>query len=184
MKNFSKILAFCILSLFFVSNAAADEWAEEDCLKYEQLIGGLAWLSGETLDMSDKRWASNLVSKINRSHASKTNEIELHLSPKNLGKLKIKISVSNKTAFVKVSTDSAATSSMILNEENKLSEMLKEVGLELEDFSSENSFNQSFSNGEQGKTKNKFKSADANNSNDINDHENYIKDESLLNIKV
>ncbi len=54
MKNFSKILAFCILSLFFVSNAAADEWAEEDCLEYEQLIGGLAWLSGETLDMSDK----------------------------------------------------------------------------------------------------------------------------------
>ena len=138
----------------------------------------------ETLDMSDKRWASNLVSKINRSHASKTNEIELHLSPKNLGKLKIKISVTNKNAFVKVSTDSAATSSMILNEENKLSEMLKEVGLELEDFSSENSFNQSFSNGEQGKTKNKFKPADTNNSNDINDHENYIKDESLLNIKV
>ena len=138
----------------------------------------------ETLDMSDKRWASNLVSKINRSHASKTNEIELHLSPKNLGKIKIKISVTNKTAFVKVSTDSAATSSMILNEENKLSEMLKEVGLELEDFSSENSFNQSFSNGEQGKTKNKFNPADTNNSNDINDHENYIKDESLLNIKV
>ena len=54
MKNFSKILAFCILSMFFASNVAADEWAEEDCLKYEQLIGGLAWLSGETLDMSDK----------------------------------------------------------------------------------------------------------------------------------
>ena len=44
MKNFSKILAFCILSMFFVSNVAADEWAEEDCLEYEQLIGGLAWL--------------------------------------------------------------------------------------------------------------------------------------------
>ena len=54
MKNFSKILAFCILSMFFVSNVAADECAEEDCLEYEQLIGGLAWLSGETLDMSDK----------------------------------------------------------------------------------------------------------------------------------
>ena len=54
MKNFSKILAFCILSMFSVSNVAADEWAEEDCLEYEQLIGGLAWLSGETLDMSDK----------------------------------------------------------------------------------------------------------------------------------
>ena len=138
----------------------------------------------ETLDMSDKRWASNLVSKINRSHSSKINEIELHLSPKNLGKLKIKISVSNNTTFVKVSTDSAASSSMILNEENKLSEMFKEVDLELENFSSENSFNQSFSNAEQGEKENKFKSAGTNNSNDINDHENYTKDESLLNIKV
>ena len=138
----------------------------------------------ETLDMSDKRWASSLVSKINRSHASKTNEIELHLSPKNLGKLKIKISVYNKTAFVKFNTENAATSSLILNEEHKLSEMLKEVGLELEDFSSENSFNQSFSNREQGKKEIKFKSTDTNNSNDINDHENYTKDESLLNIKV
>ena len=54
MKNFSKILAFCILSMFFVSNVAADECAEDDCLEYEQLIGVLAWLSGETLDMSDK----------------------------------------------------------------------------------------------------------------------------------
>jgi len=38
--------------------------------------------------MSDKRWASNLVSKINRSHASKTNEIELHLERKSAEKLK------------------------------------------------------------------------------------------------
>ena len=110
----------------------------------------------EILDMSDKRWASNLVSKINKSNSSKNSEIELHLSPKNLGKLKIKISVSNKTAFVKISTDSAATSSMILNEENKLSEMLKEVGLELEDFSSENSFNQGFNNEDRRKTKSRI----------------------------
>ena len=138
----------------------------------------------EILDMSDKRWASNLVSKINKSNSSKNSEIELHLSPKNLGKLKIKISVSNKTAFVKISTDSAATSSMILNEENKLSEMLKEVGLELEDFSSENSFNQGFNNEERRKTESRIKADNTNNSNDINDQNNYIKDESLLNIKV
>ena len=62
--------------------------------------------------------------------------------------------------------------------------MFKEVGLELEDFSSENFFNQSFSKSEKGEEENKFKSAGTNNSNDINDHENYTKDESLLNIKV
>ena len=138
----------------------------------------------DVLDMSDKRWTSNLVSKINKSSSSKNSEIELHLSPKNLGKLKIKISVSNKTAFVKISTDSAATSSMILNEENKLSEMLKEVGLELEDFTSENSFNQGFNNEKRSKTESRLKLDNSNNSNDINDQNNYIKDESLLNIKV
>ena len=54
MKNFSKILAFCIFSMFFIPDVTADEWAKEDCLEYEQMIGGLVWLSGETLDMSDK----------------------------------------------------------------------------------------------------------------------------------
>tara|TARA_B100000941_G_scaffold150452_1_gene106597 strand:- start:325 stop:597 length:273 start_codon:yes stop_codon:yes gene_type:complete len=54
MKNFSKFIAFYLLSIFFVSDLNAEDWAEEDCLEYEQLIGGLVWLSGETLDMSDK----------------------------------------------------------------------------------------------------------------------------------
>ena len=62
--------------------------------------------------------------------------------------------------------------------------MLKEVGLELEDFSSENSFNQGFNNEERRKTKSRIKSDNTNNSNDINNQNNYIKDESLLNIKV
>ena len=54
MKNFSIFIAFYLLSIFFVSDLNAEDWAEEDCLEYEQLIGGLVWLSGETLDMSDK----------------------------------------------------------------------------------------------------------------------------------
>ena len=54
MKNFYKFIAFYLLSIFFVSDLNAEDWAEEDCLEYEQLIGGLVWLSGETLDMSDK----------------------------------------------------------------------------------------------------------------------------------
>ncbi len=54
MKNFFKILAFYLLSMLFVQDATADEWAKQDCLEYEQMIGGLVWLSGETLDMSDK----------------------------------------------------------------------------------------------------------------------------------
>ena len=55
--------------------------------------------------MSDKRWASNLVSKINKSNSSKNSGNRITLKPKKLGKTKIKISVSNKTAFVKISTE-------------------------------------------------------------------------------
>ena len=50
---------------------------------------------------------------------------------------------SNKyISFVKITTDSAAASSLIQDEQDKLNEMLKEVGLELEDFSSNQSFQQ------------------------------------------
>ena len=31
MKNFNKILAFFIFSMFFIFDANADDWAEEDC---------------------------------------------------------------------------------------------------------------------------------------------------------
>ena len=54
MKNFYKIGAFIVFSMFFMFDANADEWADKDCKEYEELIGGLVWLSGETLDMSDK----------------------------------------------------------------------------------------------------------------------------------
>ena len=54
MKNFYKIGAFIMFSMFFMIDANADEWADKDCKEYEELIGGLVWLSGETLDMSDK----------------------------------------------------------------------------------------------------------------------------------
>ena len=59
MKNFYKISAFLIFSMFFMFDANADEWADDDCKEYEELIGGLVWLSGETLDMSDKARKAN-----------------------------------------------------------------------------------------------------------------------------
>ena len=39
MKNLFKFLAFYLLSMLFVSDANADEWAKQDCLEYEQMIG-------------------------------------------------------------------------------------------------------------------------------------------------
>ena len=138
----------------------------------------------ENLDMSDKRWASNLVSRLNKAHSSNINEIELVLTPKNLGRMKIKISLSDKTAFVKITTDSAAASSLIQDEQDKLNEMLKEVGLELEDFSSNQSFQQTSDDGKNQANKDSSKTLVDLKRNDESEEKQFFKDESLLNIKV
>ena len=138
----------------------------------------------ENLDMSDKRWTNNLVSRLSKAHTSKINELEIVLTPKNLGKMKIKIGVSDKTAFVKITTDNASASSLIKDEQHELSEMLKEIGLELEDFSSEQSFDQNFHDDKEQKQRNAEKRLENHKLDDESDEENYIKDESILNIKV
>ena len=138
----------------------------------------------ENLDMSDKRWASNLVSRLNKAHSSNINEIELVLTPKNLGRMKIKISLSDKTAFVKITTDSAAASSLIQDEQDKLNEMLKEVGLELEDFSSNQSFQQTPDDGKNQTNKDNSNTLVNLNRDDESEEKYFIKDKSLLNIKV
>ena len=134
--------------------------------------------------MSDKRWTNNLVSRLSKAHTSKINELEIVLTPKNLGKMKIKIGVSDKTAFVKITTDNASASSLIKDEQHELSEMLKEIGLELEDFSSEQSFDQNFHDDKEQKQRNTEKTLENHKLDDKSDKENYIKDESILNIKV
>ncbi len=138
----------------------------------------------ENLDMSDKRWASNLVSRLNKAHSSNINEIELILTPKNLGRMKIKISLSDKTAFVKITTDSAAASSLIQDEQDKLNEMLKEVGLELEDFSSSQSFHQTSDDGKNQANKDSSETLVDLKRNDKSEEKQFFKDKSLLNIKV
>ena len=137
----------------------------------------------DNLDMSDKKWASNLVSRLNKAHASKINELELVLTPKNLGRMKIKISLSDKIAFVKISTDSSAASTLIQEEQQKLNEMFKEVGLELEDFSSEQSFQQNFHD-DKNQNKNYTNKTKADQLEETRREDNYIEDESILNIKV
>ncbi len=138
----------------------------------------------ENLDMSDKRWASNFVSRLNKAHSSKISELEIVLTPKNLGKMKVKISIIDKTAVVKIKTDNAAASSLIQDEQDKLSEMLKEVGLELEDFSSEQSFQQNLHDNKDQNQNNHEETTKNHKPSDESDKENYIKDESILNIKV
>ena len=70
-------------------------------------------------------------------------------------------------------------------QENKLNEMFKQVGLVLEDFSSSQSFQQSANDRQKDETKNNLSEVSKTNKpSDKEQEDNYIEDESLLNIKV
>ena len=66
----------------------------------------------------------------------------------------------------------------------RATEVLKEVGLELEDFSSEQSFHQNFHDDKDQNQNNHEKTTKIHKPSDENDKENYIEDDSILNIKV
>ena len=139
----------------------------------------------EMLDMTDRRWANNLVARLQKAHSSNINELELILTPKSLGKMKIKISLSGNAALVNIKTDNSSAASLVLEQENKLNGMFKQVGLELEDFSLEESFQQSSNDKRENDEKNDPNEASkANKPSDNEQEDNYINDESLLNIKV
>jgi hypothetical protein len=59
MSSRKKIAIFIILSVSLVLNVEAAKWEEKDCQKYLELIGGITWLSAETLQKSDKASKAN-----------------------------------------------------------------------------------------------------------------------------
>ena len=56
----------------------------------------------DTLDLSQKGWTTKLVSRIENALENGGEEIEFNLKPKNLGRLKVTISLNNGTGHVKL----------------------------------------------------------------------------------
>ncbi len=59
MRSLKNTTILIILSIFLVVNVEAAAWEEKDCQKYLGLIGGITWLSAETLQESDKARKAN-----------------------------------------------------------------------------------------------------------------------------
>ena len=56
-------------------------------------------------------------------------ELELVLTPKRLGTMKVKIKLSDKNTIIAIKTDNAATASLLSEQESRLSQMFDEAGL-------------------------------------------------------
>ena len=103
----------------------------------------------ETLDLTQKGWTSKLVSRIENALVNGGEEIEFNLKPKNLGRLKVSISLKNGTGNVKIITENTFVTSALTQNENHLQKLFNDQGIDLEFlahddskyFGSKNSFN-------------------------------------------
>ena len=111
----------------------------------------------DTLDLSQKGWTTKLVSRIENALENGGEEIEFNLKPKNLGRLKVSISLNNGTGNVKIITENTFVTNALTQNENHLQKLFNDQGINLEfsahdntnNFGSRNSFSKNSNNNDQ-----------------------------------
>ena len=131
---------------------------------YNSILEGML----ETLDLTQKGWTTKLVSSIENALTNGEEGIEFNLKPKNLGKLKVSISLKNGIGSVKISTENAFVTSALTQNENHLHKLFNDQGIELEFLAQDQS--QYYS------SKDSFNKKSKNN----NDQNNFLKSEDEI----
>ena len=111
----------------------------------------------DTLDLSQKGWTTKLVSRIENALENGGEEIEFNLKPKNLGRLKVSISLKNGTGNVKIITENTFVTNALTLNENHLQKLFNDQGINLEFsahddtkyYGSKHSFNKNSNNNDQ-----------------------------------
>ena len=111
----------------------------------------------DSLDLSQKGWTTKLVSRIENALENGGEEIEFNLKPKNLGRLKVSISLNNGTGHVKIITENSFVTNALTQNENHLQKLFNDQGINLEFsanddtqyFGSKNSFNKNSNKNDQ-----------------------------------
>ena len=113
----------------------------------------------DSLDLSQKGWTTKLVSRIENALENGGEEIEFNLKPKNLGRLKVSISLKNGTGNVKIITENTFVTNALTLNETHLQKLFNDQGINLEFsahddtkyFGSKNNFNKNSNNNDQNK---------------------------------
>ena len=128
----------------------------------------------DNLDLTQKGWTSKLVSRVENSFADGGGEIEFNLKPKNLGMLKVSLSLKKGIGSVKIITENSFVTTALNQNENYLQKLFNDQGINLEfsaknenqNFGSQNNFNQNSNNKNQNQhltTEKKIEVIDENN---------------------
>ena len=140
------------------SNSKGNKFSQQNSASFAN-SGVSSILEGilDTLDLSQKGWTTKLVSRIENALENGGEEIEFNLKPKNLGRLKVSISLKNGTGHVKIITENTFVTNALTQNENHLQKLFNDQGINLE-FSahddtkylgSKNSFNKNSNNNDQ-----------------------------------
>ena len=128
----------------------------------------------DNLDLTQKGWTSKLVSRIENSLADGGGEIEFNLKPKNLGMLKVSVTLKEGIGSVKIITENSFATTALTQNETYLQKLFNDQGINLDfsaknenqNFGSQNHFNQNSNNKNQNQhltTEKKIEVIDENN---------------------
>ena len=120
----------------------------------------------EELDMSKLGWTEKLILRIEKGLKEDEKLIELALKPKELGNLKIKLKITDKSANIIMKVENAASMLALQSNEGLLAKTLLDQGFILEKVNFENSF---MSSNKENK-----------NSSENNKNNNFEKDKKII----
>ena len=89
----------------------------------------------EYLNMLDKSWSNSLLNRIEKSIKNGDETLVISLKPRNLGKLKISLTLNNDSARINIITENSSAALLLSEAESKLSQMLESTGLKLSNLS-------------------------------------------------
>ncbi len=120
------------------------------------------------LDLSQKGWTSKLASRIQKSFIDGGEEIEFNLKPKNLGVLKVSLTLKDGLGKVKIVAENNFVTNTLQQNENLLQKLFNDQGINLDfitengnkKFNSENHFNQNKNNSKEKENENENKNND------------------------
>ena len=111
----------------------------------------------QQLDMREKNIASGIMKRLGKALDRGLNDFEISLRPKNLGKLRIGISIEKNVTNVRIITETQSAALLLGESQSKLSQMMESAGLKLLDFSSKTTHgdsNEKNNNGQNREQKN------------------------------
>ena len=133
------------------------------------------WL--DLIDLNNDDWTNNLLEKIEKKLLDGKNVMEFELRPKNLGKLKVAISMSKESTNIQMKAETLQVAQIINDTEYKLSQMFENSGIKLGflNTSAGNSQNMNPNNKNFGNQKNKSELS-------TNEEDNLNVDDTILDL--